>query len=107
MNAAMIWITALTMLTALTQWEDLTVSVLKDSLEMVSQIAQVCEYIQFYHYYFRYVYIFLLTDIDECATDQNNCTHNCSDTIGSYICSCTQGYALAADGFHCDGNLMI
>ena len=36
MNAAMAWIIALRMLTVLTQWEHLTVSVLKDSLEMVS-----------------------------------------------------------------------
>ena len=58
MSAAMAWITALRMLIVSTQWEDLTVGVLKDSLEMVSQIAQVCESAQFY-YFVMSMYILL------------------------------------------------
>ncbi|KAL2941652.1 Wall-associated receptor kinase 2 [Bienertia sinuspersici] len=33
------------------------------------------------------------TDVDECATGQNNsCSSSCTNTLGSYVCSCPQGY---------------
>ena len=35
-----------------------------------------------------------LIDIDECAMDNDNCAHNCSNTIGSYDCNCRTGYIL-------------
>jgi hypothetical protein len=37
---------------------------------------------------------FLSTDIDECATNTHNCSVNatCTDTEGSYTCSCKAGY---------------
>lgn len=33
-------------------------------------------------------------DIDECATNQDNCSQNCLNTIGSYKCSCRAGFRL-------------
>lgn len=38
---------------------------------------------------------FLLVDVDECASDANNClsgTAACVNTVGSYNCTCNHGY---------------
>ena len=51
------------------------------------------------------VLLTFLTDIDECATpDTNECDTNaeCSNTEGSYTCSCRVGYT--GDGKNCAGN---
>ena len=45
----------------------------------------------------------LHTDIDECAEDRDGCAQTCTDTDGSYVCSCTTGYRLANDSLGCDG----
>ena len=53
-----------------------------------------------------YVYVIPFSDIDECADSAlNNCSDNanCTDTIGSYECTCSLGYS--GDGFLCDGML--
>ena len=47
------------------------------------------------------------TDIDECANpSKNNCSSNanCTDTIGSYDCTCEIGYS--GNGYTCDGKLV-
>ena len=44
-------------------------------------------------------------DIDECALGTHQCAHRCNNNIGSYTCSCQTGYALNADGQHCDSEL--
>eukprot|EP01125_Pyxidicula_operculata_P003314 TRINITY_DN1390_c0_g2_i3.p1 TRINITY_DN1390_c0_g2~~TRINITY_DN1390_c0_g2_i3.p1 ORF type:complete len:1797 (+),score=397.91 TRINITY_DN1390_c0_g2_i3:489-5879(+) len=33
-------------------------------------------------------------DIDECALHIDNCQQNCTNTIGSFVCSCVEGYSL-------------
>ena len=46
-----------------------------------------------------------LTDVDECASPETNeCDTNaeCSNTEGSYTCSCRVGYT--GDGKNCAGN---
>ena len=47
-----------------------------------------------------------LIDIDECITITPNCSHNaqCVDTLGSYQCQCTNGYA--GDGYDCTGKAL-
>lgn len=43
-------------------------------------------------------------DIDECSVDSLEdvkCTQNCLNTNGSYSCTCSAGYALEPDGYHC------
>lgn len=42
-------------------------------------------------------------DINECATSNGNCTQVCTNTVGSYYCSCMTGYTLNSNGQTCDG----
>ncbi|XP_066983363.1 tolloid-like protein 2 [Macrobrachium rosenbergii] len=41
------------------------------------------------------------TDKDECATDNGGCQHICKNTIGSYVCSCLNGFTLHENGHDC------
>lgn len=41
------------------------------------------------------------TDIDECAVNNGGCMHECRNTIGSYVCSCHNGYVLHDNGLDC------
>ena len=43
------------------------------------------------------------TDVDECATNNGGCDHYCTNTIGSFVCSCYPGYTLDVDGRTCLG----
>ena len=44
------------------------------------------------------------TDIDECDTNTSTCEQLCSNTIGSFVCSCLDGYRLnITDNSTCDG----
>ena len=49
------------------------------------------------------VFIFNIVDIDECETDNGGCSHNCTNTIGSFFCWCPHGQRLALDGLNCEG----
>ena len=40
-------------------------------------------------------------DVDECL--QTPCDQNCTNTIGSFNCSCNNGYVLDEDGRSCNG----
>ena len=42
-------------------------------------------------------------DIDECATNTDNCDENalCTDTIGSFTCACNAGFS--GNGVTCQG----
>ena len=42
-------------------------------------------------------------DIDECAEGSDGCVQSCTNTVGSYECSCTTGYRLASDDHRCNG----
>lgn len=41
------------------------------------------------------------TDIDECAVNNGGCQHECKNTIGSYVCSCHNGYTLHDNEHDC------
>jgi len=56
-----------------------------------------------YHIYLSSSIFFQLSDIDECMTDDKNkeCHSKnafCSNTPGSYVCLCQEGYQFGADG---------
>ena len=47
------------------------------------------------------------SDNDECAAGTDRCAQICSDTPGSYTCSCQPGYALSRDNLTCNGTCLI
>lgn len=50
------------------------------------------------------VLFFCVLDINECRHYPGRlCAHKCENAVGSYKCSCTQGFKLASDGRNCDG----
>nr|XP_018916792.1 PREDICTED: tolloid-like protein 1 [Bemisia tabaci] len=41
------------------------------------------------------------TDKDECAVNNGGCQHECRNTVGSYSCSCHNGFTLHENGHDC------
>ena len=41
------------------------------------------------------------TDMDECAINSGGCQHECKNTIGSYHCTCHNGFTLDDNGRNC------
>ncbi|CAC5419913.1 Fibrillin-1,Fibulin-1,Fibulin-5,Fibrillin-2,Latent-transforming growth factor beta-binding protein 4 [Mytilus coruscus] len=41
------------------------------------------------------------SDINECQTGTDNCQQNCTNTHGSFTCSCESGYIMNSDGATC------
>ena len=52
---------------------------------------------------FASVSFVILADINECATNNGGCEQICTNTVGSYYCSCMTGYLLRVDGRTCNG----
>ena len=52
-------------------------------------------------------HLHLITDKDECSDSTHNCDTQatCTNTVGSFICACNDGYT--GDGVTCDGNMFI
>ena len=48
-----------------------------------------------------YRYVVNLVDIDECLSSP--CDHSCTNTPGSFVCSCNDGHVLDDDGNTCNG----
>ena len=47
--------------------------------------------------------ILLFIDIDECTVNNGGCEQLCNNSIGSYWCSCTNGYSLDTNNRNCSG----
>ena len=48
--------------------------------------------------------ISILPDINECLSDEtHNCPHICTNTLGSFVCGCIDGFHLDIDGTTCIG----
>ena len=43
-----------------------------------------------------------MLDVDECATDNGGCEHLCTNTNGSFYCTCNPGFQLR-NGVFCSG----
>ena len=48
--------------------------------------------------------LLIFLDIDECFEKKAGCYQICINTVGSFSCSCNQGFKLAWDKKHCIGN---
>ena len=46
---------------------------------------------------------FLFPDLDECSILNGGCQDKCTNTIGSYVCSCNGNRTLSEDGRSCTG----
>ena len=44
------------------------------------------------------------SDIDECERGTDGCDHNCTNTDGSYYCTCMDGYILESNNHTCAGD---
>lgn len=49
----------------------------------------------------------LFIDINECEIGQSSCTQTCTNSIGSYTCSCNEGYHLDSNGYNCLGQSFV
>ena len=47
--------------------------------------------------------MYMHTDIDECALGISGCNQICTNTIGSYVCSCFLGYHISSNNKTCVG----
>jgi len=58
------------------------------------------------HHWRYFFYFFVAADINECVPndDRNCCNQGCTNTDGSYYCTCNDGYLLGADNCTCEGN---
>ena len=90
------------MLHALILMEASTATVHKAFREM-EHFVMVLFY-QLFKYTFKYLGDFA-ADVDECQSSDTVCdiNANCSNTYGSYFCTCRSGYT--GDGLQCNGNL--
>ena len=56
---------------------------------------------------YRVALIISEIDVNECLTNNGGCGHSCTNTLGSYTCSCNSGYSLAYDGHQCTGMFSV
>ena len=49
--------------------------------------------------------IFVLQDVNECTDGSHKCSHNCSNTVGGYTCSCPIGFQITSDPKMCKGTI--
>ena len=56
---------------------------------------------------YRYMFYLFETDIDECASGIHNCHNdaNCTNTKGSFYCTCHAGYS--GNGVKCEGTCTL
>ena len=56
-----------------------------------------------YQHIFKFLQYLHFVDINECETTEGNlCTQICTDMMGSYTCSCRDGYNIVGDT-ECEG----
>ena len=49
----------------------------------------------------------VILDIDECTRNISGCNQNCTNTNGSYFCSCDPGYEIENDNKTCIGKYLM
>ena len=48
-----------------------------------------------------------ILDINECLINRGGCSDMCTNTWGSFKCTCRTGFTLNVDGRTCNGNIVI
>jgi len=48
----------------------------------------------------------MLSEYDECLTEEHGCEHVCVNTLGGFHCECNIGYELHSDGKRCEGTYL-
>ena len=103
MNAWRISICAIRWQIVPTSLEVTTAPVTQVTLGMALLTVQVCDmhFCSFISIYDKYVGNLVLTDVDECVLGVHNCdvNANCTNTVGSFNCSCNMGYS--GNGVNC------
>ena len=51
---------------------------------------------------YRVPFAFYKSDVDECDVDNGGCDQICTNSEGSFQCSCNPGFVLGSDGFTCN-----
>ena len=51
----------------------------------------------------RHFDVFYDLDVDECKKTNGGCQHTCENIVGSFKCSCKDGYDLSSDKKSCSG----
>ena len=54
---------------------------------------------------FKIMIVIIIADVDECQESTDVCVQNCSNTVGSFECSCNVGFNQTVDGSDCLGNV--
>ena len=50
-----------------------------------------------------FAFVIIILDVDECQDNNGGCAQLCNNTVGSFICGCSEGYTLNADDINCSG----
>ena len=69
---------------------------------VIVTLAMVCFIVTTYSVYLCLIFCI---DINECVLNIDLCEHTCTNTVGSYQCSCNTGYYLESNGYNCTGTL--
>lgn len=51
-----------------------------------------------------YDHEYCFSDINECEKNNGGCSDNCTNTFGSFFCTCPEGFKLKLDDRTCEGN---
>ena len=51
--------------------------------------------------------VMITSDVNECVKNNGGCDHTCTNTLGSYQCSCHNGYKGQHDSHHCIGTTIL
>ena len=47
-----------------------------------------------------------ISDVNECQTSNGGCEQVCTNTVGSFECSCNPGFNVSSDGANCIGKMV-
>ena len=45
-------------------------------------------------------------DVDECSEITHMCSQNCHNSVGSYVCTCDEGFIISISGTTCTGEFV-